>query len=129
MSEAAFVIYRKFNDAHAAGELAQLLTAHGLVCELEDANSRFDPSFAYNQLSKDFRVKLAKADFGRADEVVQQYYESGYQPFRKITTCSLSRKKSSSKYLSGATNGASSTSSWRRRSLKIAVTNSTVRPS
>lgn len=72
MSQETFLTYQKFNDQAAASELAQFFGENGLAYELEDSSINFDVSFAYNEINKEFRVKLRGNDFKRADELLQE---------------------------------------------------------
>lgn len=72
MSQEAFLTYQKFNDQASAAELAQLLAENGFEFELEDSSLNFDPAFSYNDLNKEFRVKLKSSDFSKANELLQQ---------------------------------------------------------
>lgn len=70
MPENDFVTYQISNDTGEANELAELLTANNIEFLFEDTSLNFDPSFAFNSLKKEFRIKLKKQDFDKADKVL-----------------------------------------------------------
>ncbi len=72
MNREPFLTYQKFNDQAAASELAEFFGENGLAYELEDSSINFDVSFAYNEINKEFRVKLKSNDFKRADELLEE---------------------------------------------------------
>lgn len=72
MDQEDFITFRKFNNQIEAIELGKLLKENNIEYELEDCTLSFDPSFANNELSKDFRIKLKKRDFLTVDKILQQ---------------------------------------------------------
>ncbi|MGY3055760.1 hypothetical protein ACVWYG_003986 [Pedobacter sp. UYEF25] len=70
MNDTQFLTYQKFNDKLLANELAQTLTANNVEFVFEDSSPHFDPSFANNETSKEYLIKLQKPDFEKADEVL-----------------------------------------------------------
>lgn len=58
MTEDNFLTYFKTSNKEGITELTNLLTAHEIEFQLEDASTNFDPSFANNEFSKEYRVKL-----------------------------------------------------------------------
>ncbi|MGZ5243077.1 MAG: hypothetical protein ACXWEY_12560 [Bacteroidia bacterium] len=72
MSSAQFVTYRKFSDVNAALELGALLEKNDLEYLHEDTSASFDASFANNDLSKEYRIKLHKEDFEKADKILHE---------------------------------------------------------
>lgn len=71
MATVQFVTFQKFNDQEAASELGSLLKENNIEYLLEDCSASFDPSFANSTLGKDFRIKLKKQDFEKADNLLQ----------------------------------------------------------
>jgi hypothetical protein len=74
MTTNQFITYQKFNDQGAALELETLFNDNGIECLLENTSSSFEPSFANNDLVKEFRVKLKKHDFVIADNLLEQIF-------------------------------------------------------
>lgn len=74
MSSSDFVNYQKFFNKEDAHDLAELLQNHGIEVEHEDSTGAFDPTFAHNASSLEFRIKLKKQDFDRADQVLMNFY-------------------------------------------------------
>ncbi len=67
--EEQFLTYQKFSDRKSAIEVSEILTENEIEWALEDASAGFDASFANNAFSKDFRIKIKKEDFERADQL------------------------------------------------------------
>lgn len=72
MKEEAFLTYQKFNDQAAAAELADFFSENGIEFKLEDSSINFDVTFSYNELNKEFRVKIKDSDFTKANKLLQQ---------------------------------------------------------
>ncbi len=70
MTEHIFLTYQKFNYKGEAAELGDLLADHKIEHFIEDTSSSFDPSFSNNELNKEFRIKLKKQDFEKADKLL-----------------------------------------------------------
>lgn len=70
MTEDTFLTYQVFNDKNQATELADLLDVQNIEYLLEDTGSGFDASFANNAISQEYRIKLKKQDFERADKIL-----------------------------------------------------------
>lgn len=71
MTTEEFLTFQKFNEHEAASELGTLLNENGIEYLLEDCSASFDPSFSNSALGKDFRIKLKKQDFEKADNLLQ----------------------------------------------------------
>ena len=70
-----FVTFQKFNYRAAALELEVLLKENNIEYVLEDTSSDADAvTFVNNELSKEFRIKLRKQDFAKADSLLQKIY-------------------------------------------------------
>jgi hypothetical protein len=67
-----FVTFQTFNDQVAALELAQIFKENNIEYEFENNAINFDASFAHSELAKEFRIKIQKEDFERADNLLQQ---------------------------------------------------------
>jgi hypothetical protein len=67
MNENDFLTYQHFNDKSEAEELLALLTENKIECFFEDATASFDPSFVNSELNNEYRIKLKKEDFEKAD--------------------------------------------------------------
>ncbi|MBS1632914.1 MAG: hypothetical protein JST10_10120 [Bacteroidetes bacterium] len=70
MTENDFLTYQKFSDKSEAIELTELLKENNIDFLFEDNSTSFDPSFANNQINKEFRVKLKKQNFDKADKIM-----------------------------------------------------------
>lgn len=68
--EDLFITFRKFNVESQAIELGNLLDNHKIEYEFEDGSPTLDASFGNTELSKEFIIKLKKADFVRADNIL-----------------------------------------------------------
>ncbi|MCI1267237.1 MAG: hypothetical protein LKG19_11745 [Saprospiraceae bacterium] len=67
-----FLTFQKFNDLSETNELCALLKENMIEFELEDNFVRIDPSFSNNDLSKEYRIKLRKLDFEKAENLIQE---------------------------------------------------------
>ncbi len=71
MSTEQFVTFQKFNDKELALELAAFLKENTIEYLLEDTSTPFDATWANNEFEKEFRIKLKKEDFEKADSFLQ----------------------------------------------------------
>lgn len=71
----SFLTYQKFFFLREAEELQELLLLHDVVCIIDDDAPSFDPSFANNQFSREFKVKVKAADFEKADAILSEQFE------------------------------------------------------
>ncbi|MBI3234543.1 MAG: hypothetical protein HYZ42_10970 [Bacteroidetes bacterium] len=69
MTEEQFLTYQKFNDKNAANYLIELLTANHIEFLFEDTSETYNHTFAFNEFNQEFRVKLQKQDFEKADKL------------------------------------------------------------
>jgi hypothetical protein len=67
-----YVAFQRFNDKALAEELGELLKQHNIDYLLEDASAKFDVSFAFNELTKVYWIKLKKEDFEAAGKLLLQ---------------------------------------------------------
>ena len=65
-----FLTYKKFSYKNQATALTDLLIANEIETLFEDTSAVFDLTFANNELNKEFRVKLKKQDFDKADKLL-----------------------------------------------------------
>lgn len=72
MEQETFLTYQKFNDQAEAAELAEIFQQNGIAFVLEDSSLNFDASFSFNELNKEFRVKIRGADFEKANLLLDQ---------------------------------------------------------
>jgi hypothetical protein len=63
IEEHQFLTFRKFNDLALAEQLISKLEEHGIVYELEDNSLRINPLVNNDELSKEYLVRLRKANF------------------------------------------------------------------
>jgi uncharacterized protein YciU (UPF0263 family) len=73
MKQPTFLTYHKSSDRGEVIDIGQLLTAKGIECQFEDNSTTFDPSFANNEFSKEFRIKIQQQDFEKADEILLEF--------------------------------------------------------
>lgn len=73
MTQPTFLTYHKSSDRGEVIEIGQLLTSKGIECQFEDNSTTFDPSFANNEFSKEFRIKVQQQDFEKADEILLEF--------------------------------------------------------
>ena len=65
-----FVTFERFIDHNEAVFLAETLILNGVEAKVEDVSTSFDPSFSFNKVNKDFRVKISPDDFPEADKIL-----------------------------------------------------------
>jgi len=70
-----FRTYQTFFILREAEEMQELLLLHDIVCIIEDDAPGFDPSFANNQFSREFRLKIKAEDFTKADLLLEEQFE------------------------------------------------------
>jgi translation elongation factor EF-G len=70
MTDNDFLTFQKFTNKSEATELTELLTTNNIKFLIEDTSASFDPSFANNEINKEFRVKLKKEDFDKVDKLM-----------------------------------------------------------
>ena len=70
MIDIQFLTYQKFNNKFQATELVELLRNNQVECVFEDNSIKFDPSFANNEINKEYIVKLQKKDFEKVDKIL-----------------------------------------------------------
>lgn len=66
-----YITFQKFNQAALAEDLMDILTKNDIGFELEDASPTFDPIFVNSELTREYRVKLLKDDFEKAEKLLQ----------------------------------------------------------
>src|SRR3954471_16599579 len=79
MREDEYLTYQKFYDQAIAADLAQLFKQNNISFQLEDSSLQFDASFAFNEINKEFRVKIKAEDFSKADKLLLQHASEGIQ--------------------------------------------------
>jgi hypothetical protein len=74
MAKEKFITFQRFNQPADALELVELLKENNVDHEFVNNTPSFDPSFANNELTHEYRVKLRRMDFGRADDLLLQAF-------------------------------------------------------
>lgn len=74
MTNRQFLTYQKFYNKSQATDLVELLTTNQVEFFFEDASTNFDPSFANNEISKEYIVKVQKEDFEKVDKILTDLY-------------------------------------------------------
>jgi hypothetical protein len=67
MQEDNFVTYQIFKTKEEVTDFVNLLNDHAVQFEFEDSAIYFDPSFTFNEVNREYRVKLKKKDFQKVD--------------------------------------------------------------
>ncbi len=76
MKDDEYVTYRRFTDVNDVEPLACFFSENKIACKVEEVSAgNLDPLYIGYGVEKDFRVKLRKEDFVRADTLLQQYYQ------------------------------------------------------
>lgn len=67
-----YLTFQKFNDPDLANELTEILDQNDISFLVDDTGS-FDPTFSNSDAGKEFRVKLKKEDFEKANTLLLQF--------------------------------------------------------
>ncbi|RZJ99270.1 MAG: hypothetical protein EOO43_27080 [Flavobacterium sp.] len=67
-----FLTFERFDQEHAALQMAALLTQFNVPFEFENNSAPFDPSFNPGGGEKSYSIKLRKEDFERAHLIVEE---------------------------------------------------------
>jgi len=67
-----FLTFSKFEEKDNALDFAELLKMNNIDYLLEDLDIAFDPIFSSNKLSNEFRVKIQKQDFEKAEALLTE---------------------------------------------------------
>jgi hypothetical protein len=70
MQDSQFITFQKFNDEGPALELCALLKEHQIDHQFENSSASFDPAFANSEIDREYRIKLRKDDFAKADNLL-----------------------------------------------------------
>ena len=71
MIEEQYLTFQKFSDKGLANELAELLAANNIDFVVEDT-SGFDTTFSNSETNKEYRIKLRKENFEKANTLLLQ---------------------------------------------------------
>jgi hypothetical protein len=71
-----FVTYKVFNDPELAKAFADILEQNKILFKVDEDTYNFDPSYAFNPLNKDYRIKIRQGDFHRANEAFAQHFQA-----------------------------------------------------
>ncbi len=69
MTDEQYLTFQKFNDEGLATELTEVLEQNNIEFIVDDTQN-FDPSFSNSEINKEFRVKLKKEDFEKANTLL-----------------------------------------------------------
>jgi hypothetical protein len=65
-----YLTFQRYNTIILAQELTDILKKNNIDCLLEDTSLGFDATFANNEFTKEYRVKIKKENFEIADQIV-----------------------------------------------------------
>lgn len=71
-----YATFKIFKDRETADELAVILTENDIDHIVEEDALSFEPSYAFNPLNKDYRLKLQPQDFEAANAVFRDYFKA-----------------------------------------------------
>lgn len=69
-----FLTYHKFNDEYLAADFAKTLTENKIESYLVNNSTQFDPSFANNEILKEYLVKIPANEFRKAEVILKDFY-------------------------------------------------------
>jgi hypothetical protein len=70
-----FLTFQTFADDVLALEMAEQLRQNGIAPLIENNRVFYDPSYANNSFGSDITLKIRASDFGKARQVLEQYYQ------------------------------------------------------
>lgn len=74
---ARYLIFEKFYDRDLANEIAERLWQNNIGHMLEDIQNKLDnPFIVKNNVAPEFILKLKSEDFTRADNLLEDFYQS-----------------------------------------------------
>ncbi len=76
MSIDDFVTYQKFHTLESSLDLARLLKENEIEYIVDDTSLSFDPFFSNNQNNREFRIKLQKESFEKADLLIAKLLDT-----------------------------------------------------
>jgi len=71
-----YLTFKIFSDRETASDMARLLEAHQIESIIETDALAFDPSYAFNALDKEYRLKIKQPDFDRAHQAIAAHYSA-----------------------------------------------------
>ena len=71
-----FITYRIFPNREVASDTTDILDKAGITYFIEEDAVNFDPSYANNELNKDFCLKIHPSSFKLADKAIEEFYVS-----------------------------------------------------
>src|SRR5688572_12712891 len=71
MPDDQYLTIQKFSNKDSARELAEFLDEQKIAFLIDDTGN-FDPTFSNSELGKEYRVKVNKDDFERANTILLQ---------------------------------------------------------
>jgi len=69
-----FLTFRIINDRETALDFSEVLKQNNILFYIEEDALNFDPSYANNQLNKDYRIKIRQQDFTPAAKAFEDFY-------------------------------------------------------
>jgi len=69
--------FKTFNDKETAEDFAEILKEHAIDFYIEEDVLEFDPTYANNELDKDFHIMIKQEDFGKAKQAYEAYFKKG----------------------------------------------------
>lgn len=74
---AKYSSFKTFNDKETAEDFAEILKEYAIDFHIEEDVLEFDPTYANNELDKDFHIMIKQEDFGKAKQADVAYFKKG----------------------------------------------------
>ena len=71
MTQEQFLTYQKFNEEIPALAIGEIMKANNIEYLIENTSIGFDATFANNEFTKEYRIKIKKDDFEKADRLLE----------------------------------------------------------
>jgi hypothetical protein len=70
-----YASFKTFNDKETAEDFSEVLKEHAIEFFIEEDVLEFDPTYANNDLDKDYHIMVKQADFKKANEAYVAYFK------------------------------------------------------
>ena len=69
-----YASFKTFNDKETAEDFSEVLKEYGIEFSIEEDVLEFDPTYANNELDKDYHIIIRQADFDKARKAYEAYF-------------------------------------------------------
>ena len=72
-----YASFKTFNDKETAEDFSEVLKEYSIDFFIEEDVLEFDPTYANNDLDKDYHIMVKQADFEKANKAYEAYFRKG----------------------------------------------------